>query len=121
MQACSVAVNLLGKLGQKCCVSDSVTEINLQYLTQFRVANLRNSCNCILFRTQLKLKAVRINKLVAIGPKNAVWLATNKANGGKTILHVAKNKEIFTRPLFLSPFFIFLCLTLLNSFVSLKD
>jgi hypothetical protein len=60
-------------------------------LTQVRVANLRNSCNWILFRTRLKLNALRIDKLVAIGPKNAVWPATNKANGGKAILHVAEN------------------------------
>jgi len=92
MQTCSVAVNLLEKLGQKCCVSESVTKINLQSLTQVTVVNLRNSCNWILFRTRQKLKAVRTNKLVATGPKKAAWLATNKANGGKIILHVAENK-----------------------------
>jgi hypothetical protein len=56
---------------------------------------------------------------VTIAPKNAVWLAANKANGGKTILHVDDSKEIYTTPLFFSPFSIFFCLTMLNSFTVL--
>jgi hypothetical protein len=51
---------------------------------------------------------------VAIGPKNAVWLATNEANEGKTMLHVAENKELYTTPYLYPSFFIFFCLTMLN-------